>query len=138
MKEIKSYRNKKSYTDLEQSKELSKILPIQSADFSWRASFNGETNKWEHDFVPTPHCFHSYIGEPCWSLEALMEILPESIAPDNGSNQVYKMCVYNYDGQHCVDYIGEVDGDSYMCVAEDSFVDACAKMIIKLKENDAL
>ena len=45
----------KSYTDLNQSKKLAEILPIESADM----------------------CFND--NEPCWSLAALLDILPETI-----------------------------------------------------------
>lgn len=43
----------KSYTDIEQSKKLAEILPIESADM----------------------CFND--NEPCWSLATLLEFLPE-------------------------------------------------------------
>ena len=133
----------KSYTDIEQSKVLAEILPLETADmkwYFWKSEIDApKTPTFGYSKTAAKNCKSTEVVYlPCWSLEALMEILPESISPDNGSNQVYQMCVYNYDGQHCVDYVGEVDGDSYMGFAEDSFVDACYKMIIKLHKLNLL
>ena len=44
-------------------------------------------------------------------LETLLERLPESIA-DEKTCQVYKQCIYHYDGQWHVDYVGEIEYDS--------------------------
>ena len=62
----------KSYTDLEQSKKLAEILPLESADMYWylatkdnpRAMFNEGYNEYG-DFEL-----------PCWSLAALIGVLP--------------------------------------------------------------
>ena len=59
----------KTYTDLEQSKKLAKILPIESADMFYN---------------PRPSNEIPYIGNtntallqvPCWSLAALLAVLP--------------------------------------------------------------
>lgn len=132
------------YTNLEQSKKLSAILPLESADMHWYKDF--DDNKWYVDLykyssVSVPKYSYNKIEDrilPCWSTEALMQTLPVSIAPDNDSNQIYLMQSYNYDTMHCVDYIGEVDGDSYLNFGEDTFVDACVKMIVELNEKKLL
>ena len=116
----------KSYTDIEQSKKLSKILPIKSADFSWRASFNGETNEWKYNFVPTPHYLQSYIGEPCWSLTALLDILPD------------RTCVYKKTYKNgLVKYQGVMEGNKELLL-KDNPIDVCVEMIIKLHELNLL
>lgn len=67
----------KSYTNLEQSKTLSKILPHKSADMWY----------WEFPTAPTYNnygypMFHKGEGihnVPCWSLAALLQVLPLGI-----------------------------------------------------------
>lgn len=63
----------KSYTDLEQSKKLAKILPLESADMSWK--------HYVSDSAPEGYCISLDTVEydtdiPCWSLAALIDILP--------------------------------------------------------------
>ena len=62
----------KSYTDIEQSKKLAEILPLESSDMYW-----------EYDF--TKHeCILKIMDEPiddtcipAWSLAALLDVLPK-------------------------------------------------------------
>ncbi len=78
----------KSYTDLEQSKKLTEILPIKSADMYWL--------NWHIDLTETKYevfvidksnkyidFFNSYAVAidnneiiPCWSLAALLGLMP--------------------------------------------------------------
>ena len=75
----------KSYTDIEQSRKLAEILPIESADQTWeRIAIAGanldvpeEMEYWHNG--NTPYILNSKIGIPCWSLAALLDILPETI-----------------------------------------------------------
>ena len=70
----------KSYTDLSQSKTLSKILPIESADMHWTKDFDGSwfVDLAEYTSVKIP----KYVGNveehllPCWSLASLLDVLP--------------------------------------------------------------
>lgn len=62
----------KSYTSLEQAKVLLKILPHQSADMS----FNVENG---YEVILHPYMTSPWIGVPCWSLSALLSVLPDSI-----------------------------------------------------------
>jgi hypothetical protein len=72
----------KSYTDLEQSKKLAEILPLESADMKWYF--------WKSDIdapkLPTfgysKDAAENYksteaVYLPCWSLAALFSILPK-------------------------------------------------------------
>lgn len=63
----------KSYTDLEQSKKLAKILPIDSADdyYSWHDERYYVVNK----DCPYPYSLKEKI--PCWSLASLLGVLPK-------------------------------------------------------------
>ena len=66
----------KSYTDLEQSKKLAEILPVESADMCYRA-YREEGGIPDYQATLCPYRFASWIGIPCWSLAALLEVLPE-------------------------------------------------------------
>ena len=108
----------KAYTDLEQSKKLAEILPLESADMYWYlatkgdpvARFNGGYDKYG-DFEL-----------PCWSLAALLDILTEN-----------KIC--HYDDSYYCQYMGEGDEFPIYSTAEyDNPVDVCVEMIEKLHE----
>lgn len=73
----------KSYTDIEQSKKLAKILPIESADCCYFVV------KESGEVMPTPVFIdikelkkeEKFLNEvtfvPCWSLTALLEVMPK-------------------------------------------------------------
>lgn len=65
----------KSYTDIEQSRELEKILPLESADMGWYYSRNPNTAR-NQMWVGTKT---ENADIPCWSLSALIQVLPITI-----------------------------------------------------------
>ena len=81
----------KSYTDIEQSKKLAEILPIESADAHYVRKItdfmgNSVDGKWSYPKYGNPKSNHaSYIVQnfssyeviPCWSLAALLGVLPK-------------------------------------------------------------
>lgn len=107
----------KSYANLEQSKILSKILPHKSADMWY----------WEFPTAPTYNnygypMFHK--GEdirnvPCWSLAALLDVLPKGTRLLKSTTD---------DTYHCD--CPKENIDKWF----DNSVDACVAMIIKLHE----
>jgi len=116
----------KSYTDIEQSKKLAEILPLESADMCFI------NNKPQLGFL----CEEYYeFGDtilqdyyPCWSLAALLNVLP------NGSDVVKEET--------------DTENEKYMCTVgikndiistfADNSVDACYEMILKLHELNLL
>lgn len=62
----------KAYTDIEQSKKLADILPIESADMRYLPF--GNTHPWVWDEDPK---LLEVGGTPCWSLAALLEVLQD-------------------------------------------------------------
>lgn len=58
----------KSYTDISQSKKLAEILPVESADMWYHPDLSDYP-----DYVE--RC--SIYNIPCWSLAALLDVLPE-------------------------------------------------------------
>ena len=79
----------KSFTDIEQSKKLAEILPIESADMWWAERYEGHTTMdFQYVIEETPYYYLSLkkpsidnysqdvINDiPCWSLAALLNIL---------------------------------------------------------------
>ena len=123
----------KAYTDLEQSKKLETFLPIESADmhYSTWTILDGE-------FIVSPNqgdtiedLREDYGNQiiPCWSLAALLDVLPIGIklTSSNSSGEIEWICYY------------ESDNDSPLtgCYA-DNKVDACVEMILKLHEQKLL
>lgn len=113
----------KAYTNLEQSEKLVKILPLDSADM---ARCGGE-NVIMTDYISAKKKF-SVCGEltitPCWSLAALIELLPpiDTLKPmiDLEENSIY------------------YSGNNTPCTNGNTLVDACVDMIFTLKESNLL
>lgn len=133
----------KSYTDLEQSERLAKILPLESADMSYTLDFDSvkyEISTTSYKSWVVPKYAESYKGLnqvlPCWSLSALLSVLPKIYYPvkDHKTDLILgkpkdKWCVLYWDTtgmQHGEETLG------------DNPVDACVDMIVKLKEKNVI
>lgn len=137
----------KSFTSLEQSKKLAKILPLDSADMCFNTRNNmpplmtsySRFNEF-FNMEPTPAFLI-----PCWSLAALLSVLPNKIVSHETAfegedaeciNDTYNKRVEpTEDGRYMCCYVG--NGCIYECVAGNP-VDACCDMIIKLSELNLL
>lgn len=126
----------KSYTDIEQSRKLEEILPIESADMFWiHVEREGFNDWWKVETIQGSFICRS-MNIPCWSLSALLNVMPVTCD----------------DGRHCLALInsnpnGNVD---WLCCYEDhngnlmmecygiNQVDACYEMIVKLHELNFL
>lgn len=113
----------KSYTDLQQSKKLAKILPMESADM-------------HYVMVDTENEIYSaglsnYIGIlpslPCWSLAALLNVLPKYI---DGS--VLRMDMSENDFNLWFDDLSGIVDILLPDITKDNPIDACIEMILKL------
>ena len=117
----------KSYTDINQSRKLAEILSIESADFQSKTiESNADVDV---DDV-------SYVIYPCWSLAALLNIIPQELFDGEyiiniteGTN--YKWII-SYEPQH-PDEIS-----SYIDASSDNLIDCCVEMILKLKDRNIL
>ena len=106
------------YTDIEQSKKLAEILPLESADMCYvndGTAIKIDANPYTIRYSMWKDCVVEII--PCWSLSALLDALP------NGN-----MLVKTTDGK-------------YYCIVEDIMtkhydnpLDACYKTILELKK----
>ena len=122
----------KSYTDLEQSKKLAKILPLESADMYYISGdecdicFGSGIYKdiadWLSDGTPRP------ADIPCWSLAALLGVIPEGTRLLKSTN-ISSVGDTKY---HCDCPKGNIDEWF------DNAVDAAYKMILKLYEMKLL
>lgn len=104
----------KSYTDIEQSKKLAEILPIESADMGWYYSLNPQAAR-NQMWVGTKT---ENADIPCWSLVALLKELPDTILGKDKDGYVVMV---------------ETKGSGLTTFADEP-VDACYEMINKLKE----
>lgn len=105
----------KSFTSLEQSKKLTEILPIKSADMFYRNNGIDVKLMWEHTAQK--------VESPCWSLAALMDVL------DRGA--LFK----TPKGWACQSYIDFKAITSYYY---SNPIDACVEMIERLYEQKLL
>lgn len=122
----------KSYTDIEQSKGLAEILPIESADMWWSKNFiyynptavigisaeysNVYTYKFGEDDIP------------CWSLAALLELI--------GVECRMEKTPLDQSGEFTYSFV-----DDYYDIRtfeEGNAVDAAVEMILKLKGRNLL
>lgn len=123
----------KAYTDLEQSKKLAEILPIESADMYYY-TVNGD---WEWYETPNVIERRDDLEEhaiPAWSLAALLEILPDEIVDDNGYNILLN--IEKYDLKYRVSYFTDLNWSDKITTDEyECLVDACVEMVVKLHEQ---
>ena len=108
----------KSYTDIEQSKKLLEILPLESADIVYLASAEGDDGETlytaEYKSEVIIYEADDYIN--CWSLSALLGALP-TFTIDSSDDHYYRV--------HCMKRYTEW---------YDNPVDACYEMILNLHE----
>lgn len=139
----------KAYTDLEQSKELAKILPLESADMGYL--WNGISSFCEYP-VSNQTIFKRIENIPCWSLAALLNLLPSEFTQKGEyTTTTYKIDIRKYKFTDDVDLHQiaygsikiDVDGqysfkDMINTGEKENLVDACVQMIINLKELNIL
>lgn len=114
-----------AYTNISQSKKLAEILSHKTADNTYeRVVISGcnldisEEQQYIHRDIP--FTYFSGVGVPCWSLAALLDILPSSTL-DSSNDHYYRL--------HCMERFSEWYA---------SPIDACVAMIEKLHEQKLL
>lgn len=115
----------KSYTDLEQSKKLAEILPIESADMCYIQDLlaggkYGDYKPYIGNLIPA----YGQDKIRCWSLTALLSILPEI----QGSKPVIALDDNYIAYPHMSD----------LHTKADNLIDACVTLIIKLQEENKI
>lgn len=133
----------KAYTNIQQSKKLAEILSLDSADQTWEiiaiAGANlgvpEEMQYWHNG--NTPCILNSKIGIPCWSLAALLEILPDEIIDDNGDK--IPIDIRKYDSKYLIAYRNDLKWSDTIATDEyENLVDTCVEMILDLHKQKLL
>lgn len=121
----------KAYTSLEQGRKLAEILPIESADGTWKRVVIAGANlgvpkelQYLHD-GDMPFVFYSGVGIPSWSLAALLDIIPYPTLGKH-ANETWS----------CASWVEKVN--PYFVEGCDSPINACCEMILKLNEEKIL
>lgn len=119
----------KSYSDLQQSKKLAEILPLESADMCY--GINDGTLKYND--LPWLIPYHKYTAKefyvPCWSLASLLGVLP---FPVLYMEMLAGMILWSCEC-HFIETKEVVKIEHY-----DNPVDACYELILKLHELKVL
>ena len=127
----------KSYTDIEQSKKLAIFLPLESADMEYltikkTGSLVGTVPFVKDDSeVENSAYSHTYNRIACWSLAALLNILPESIydnTDEYSQLEFSKISVAYHD----------INDEIKVGSIKDNLVDACYELILKLHKLNLL
>ena len=131
----------KSYTDLEQSKKLAEIFPLESADGFWpyHNKWCSEGDEWEgYEDYPKAEPYLEYTRKenewkedksdvPAWSLAALLDVLPDEL------EEGYYLTLFKERKEYCCCF-EDNNGDSFKHTFADNPIDACVEMILMLKE----
>lgn len=136
----------KAYTDIEQSKKLAKILPLESADMHWQY-IEEDNGQMQWFCLPKDFSINQHDSFPCWSLAALMNVLPRYLNY-NDDKCPLNLCTLDFENQyrkdHCWiigywDYDEECEEYNFQIeVREDSLIDACYELVLKLHERKLL
>ena len=125
----------KSYTDLEQSKKLSKILSYKTADMCHKCIGDESYTM----LRPYSEYFEKYrlllISEdfnaiPCWSLTALLKVIPKCI----GDYNIFRIDINDIDTSMWYDKIGYGVNTELPDITMEEPIDVCVEMIQKLHE----
>jgi len=116
----------KTFTDLEQSKKLSEFLSDKNADLYYFATDGRGVN---YDEVPVVVDGPPEDTDvPCWSLAALLCVLPPTVRLVGASKDSYWYC-------ECV----SANNQEYAGFGSaDNPVDACYEMIVKLNKHNLI
>ena len=126
----------KSYTDLEQSKRLAEILPLESADMEYIFIKKDNVPVGKVPFVKDDSevedsaYSHVYDRIPCWSLAALLNVIPKRINDYN----VLRIDIGNDEFAIWYDEIGYGVNNDLPDITSETAVDSCYEMILKLNE----
>lgn len=124
----------KAYTDIEQSKKLAEILPLESADmyFEPSAGFCTEPSEVKVGDIKYAHPR----SVPCWSLASLLNVVNQV---KEIKYQRVTMLVGRFAGQYWYVELLKVQNERAVVLEHSKeLVDACYTMIVKLHEQNLL
>lgn len=120
----------KSYTDLEQSRKLAGILPIETADMDWSMLTSTPTLlalQWTKTTKKLPNI-------PAWSLSKLCELIEVEYKIEKSYLDQSGICTYSFI------FEGLSDGQPgyYRTYEQEEIIDAAVEFIEFLKRNGLL
>ncbi len=119
----------KAYTDIEQSRKLAEILPLESADMYW--------DLLSKDKYAKVNNIGTCLGRTCvyaWSLSALLDVLPMITKDKDTANPFIAKTPDNEYYVVYATFTKEVDSSGIY----DNPIDACYDMIINLNKLNLL
>ena len=133
----------KSYTDIEQSKKLAEILPLESSDMCWTNHYYGSLRSSITISVKSIDEYKNLLKNfadlteidvfyPAWSLSALLDVLPDAITSNGGIS--FELNIK----KNIIEYSNHSLYLVYKSVKSDNLIDACVDMIIKLHKRKML
>ena len=125
----------KAYTDLEQSKKLAEILPLESADMVYVHTTDLEGDEhYDIDFRNNQPLFEDDIS--AWSLAALLNYLREiDFFPNIEADKHSVTMSINYYDEEEARLLAPVHN---IKAKAESFIDACYELIVKYHEQNIL
>lgn len=126
----------KTNSDFEQSKMLAEFLSVESADLMFVHTTDLEGNEhYDIDFRNNQPLLEGDI--PCWSLAALLDVIPQEISDSEYVINITEGCdekwVITYD------HINNKNHSYYgLSTGADNLVDACYNMIVRLKKHNLI
>lgn len=123
----------KAYTSVEQSRKLMEFLPIESADMCYMeyATSDDPTLRYEGQspmvLGDIPITEIDVVCIPCWSLVALLNVLPKY------TKRIYELNIYGDEKP----FFGfnDCDMNIHKGFEGDDYVDACVNMIVYIHEK---
>lgn len=113
----------KSYTDLEQSRKLAEILPLESADMCF--ANDGTAIKIDaNPYNVRKHMWKDVQLIPCWSLASLLGVVSEEVSLNSFKDGNWNAMVQQ--------------NDKLIYSNAGNPIDACYKLILKLNERKML
>lgn len=124
----------KSCTDLSQSKRLAEFLSSDSADFFWIIGrLHTDGPRYER-ILPRNEVSEPENHWPCWSLTALLKVIPKHIKDYN----VFRIDIGDNDFSAWYDEIGFGVNNDLPDITMKEPIDACCAVILKLHEQKYL
>lgn len=144
----------KAYTDIEQSKKLAEILPIESAGRVYPRPQYSDMVYERAQYSQIPYsppseiridtCAYADDDLPCWSLAALIELLPNEISTGDSFASHYQIDIRKYDGGDNTTLYQIAYGnnrgssgswhDMINTGEKENLIDCCVQMLLNLHE----
>ena len=141
MKQKRQYHLPFGWTTIEDSKKLlEKGLDLNTADMSYNwvvcrvVNGNPKEDWLLQPFSPDDNQPHEQL--PCWSLGALLELIPKFLMVEWNCTEYYLNVFPNTDGSMCVDYVDNYTDDGLVEFIEDTTIKAVVNMLVWLLENE--